>query len=813
MSANLKYKQEIEKEKAASDFIPYSCLVNENIVKLHNGDLVSTIKVNGVSFESSDAIDINGWHDQICNMLRNIASPDMALWSHIVRRKYNAFPGGEFKEGFCNDLNEKYKASITSGEMLINELYISIVIRKDTNELSTFFSRLENKNKASAIESQNEAIEKMNDAIGNILSSMDAFSPELLGCYRFNGFVFSEQLEFYHYLLNGEHRRMPLPRNDISKILVSNRTLFGKGGIAAIRNISGTQYFSVIGLQEYPTPTYPGILNGLINQPFEFVLSQSFTFLSKQVAVRKMKRQQGRMVNSGDLSETQIKSIDDALDDLTANKFVMGVHSFSLIIRSDDKKVLNNSVEAAGVEISNSGAKWAREDLAAGAAYFAQLPGNFKFRINVADVSSRNFAGFSCFHNYPLGRIAGNQWGDCVTMFKTSSAAPYYFNFHASEVSNKISNAVIKIDKDHFDPASTLIIGKTGTGKTVLEAFLLAQLQKYQSKGRITSVIFDKDQSVGPIVRGLNGKYYTLKNGVKSGFNPLQLEPTPANISFVESLIKQLVKFEGLPLTPKEDRAISGAISGVFKAPKDKRRLSSVKEFLLGSDTSDNGIGTRLAKWCEGGANAWLFDNLEDTLDINAPLVGFDVTEFLENKETRTPTMMYLLHRVHGLLDGRKCPIFMEEFGLLMNDEAFAEFSEKGIVTFRKKDAFLVMITQDPQQALRSKFAYALINQTSTKIFLPNPTANKEDYINGFKLTQQEYELIRGFGEKSRRFLIKQGHNSVVAELNLKGFDDELAVLSGNANTSKLAEKLVSELGDDPNVWLPEFLRLRKEYE
>jgi len=73
-----------------------------------------------------------------------------------------------------------------------------------------------------------------------------------------------------------------------------------------------------------------------------------------------------------------------------------------------------------------------------------------------------------------------------------------------------------------------------------------------------------------------------------------------------------------------------------------------------------------------------------------------------------------------------------------------------------------------------------------------------------------EYEIVKGLGEKSRRFLIKQGQNSVVAELNLRGFDDELAVLSGNTATSLLAEKLVAELGEDPAVWLPEFHRIRK---
>jgi type IV secretion system protein VirB4 len=71
--------------------------------------------------------------------------------------------------------------------------------------------------------------------------------------------------------------------------------------------------------------------------------------------------------------------------------------------------------------------------------------------------------------------------------------------------------------------------------------------------------------------------------------------------------------------------------------------------------------------------------------------------------------------------------------------------------------------------------------------------------------------LIRDLPEKSRRFLIKQGSNSVVAELDLRGFDDELAVLSGNTATSLLAEQLVAQLGEDPANWLPEFHKIRRE--
>ena len=62
------------------------------------------------------------------------------------------------------------------------------------------------------------------------------------------------------------------------------------------------------------------------------------------------------------------------------------------------------------------------------------------------------------------------------------------------------------------------------------------------------------------------------------------------------------------------------------------------------------------------------------------------------------------------------------------------------------------------------------------------------------KLTAREFELVaRELTPESRRFLIKQGHASVVAELNLSGFDDELAILSGRTANVRLAEKIREE--------------------
>lgn len=811
MGAAFKYAEAFKNEEPTAAFIPYSSHVTKSAVKLANGDFIQTIRMQGAAHESADVQDINSWHDQLNGFMRNIASPNVAVWSHVVRREYGEYPGGDFAPGFCRDFNEKYRQHMAGDRMLVNELYLTIVYRPQPMKAAKLFDMFGSKDPKDLQQRQFDELEALEDVTGAALAALDRYEPELLGCYEHKSIMFSEVLEFLAFLVDGEWRRFPLPRTEINEVLATSRPFFGKGGLMSLKGPTQTQYAGIVTIQEYPSITCPGILNDLLGMSFEFVLSQSFTFLSKPVAVGRMKRQQARMVNAGDVAVSQVEAIDDALDDLTSNRFVMGAHNLGLVIRANDQKSLNDHISEAGAALSDSGMKWAREEAGIAGAFWSQLPGNFDYRVRVGDITSRNFAGFSSFHNYPIGRIRHNQWGDAVTMFKTTSGAPFYFNFHKGE-EGADAKKIAKLDPNHKDLANTVVIGKSGTGKTVLQMMLLAQTQKFNQPetGKVLScVLFDKDLGASVGVRAMGGRYYPLKNGVASGFNPFQMEPTPNNLTFLAMLIKQLVKHDGLPITPKQEREIAQAITGVMGAAKHKRRIGAVLEFL--DPTDDTGLHIRLARWCRGGALGWLFDNADDTLRLdNCTMVGFDVTEFLDNDETRTPTIMYLFHRIESLIDGRRIPIFLDEFWKLLDDEAFEDLAKNKLVTIRKQDGFLVMFTQSPKQVLKSPIAFAIIGQTATKIFLPNPEADYDDYVNGFKLTQREFEIVKSLGEKSRQFLIKQGKNSVVAELNLRGFDDELAVLSGNTATSNLAEKLVAELGDDPAVWLPEFHRIRK---
>ncbi|MDQ2655170.1 MAG: VirB4 family type IV secretion/conjugal transfer ATPase, partial [Chloroflexota bacterium] len=204
-------------------------------------------------------------------------------------------------------------------------------------------------------------------------------------------------------------------------------------------------------------------------------------------------------------------------------------------------------------------------------------------------------------------------------------------------------------------------------------------------------------------------------------------------------------------------------------------------------------------------------DNTVDALHARLDgqsVVGFDVTEFLDNEVVRPPITLYLFHRVRQLLDGRRFVCWGDEFSRLLADAAFEQFAKDGLKVWRKLNGVFCAATQSPSDALSSPISRTIIEQTATKVFFPNPDANVKDYVEGFGLTEREFKLIKEQLEPgSRMFLIKQGHDRVVCELDLKGFDTELAVISGRASALARLHQLIAEVGEDPVHWLPRFLK------
>lgn len=772
------------RELEPATYIPYVRHIDAETLALSSRALMQTIALEGVPFETADVEDLNALHRSLNTLLRNVADQRLALWSHIVRRRDRTYPDGIFSNAFARDLDARYRERMIATELFRNDLFLSVLWLPewDPTEMVTRFLRSLKRARAGAIELDAEAHKRLTDAVVTLLAGLQPFSPRLLGLAERDGLVFSEPSEFLHQLVGGRREPIPLTEGMIASAIYTDRVIFGRETVE-IRHEGESRFAGVLSFKEYPAVTRPGMLDGLLTLPFEFMLSQSFTCLAKDDAKAVTTRKQNQMVSASDRALSQVEELDAALDDLESNRFVLGEHHLSLLVFAPDTRSLKDRLARARAALTAGGAVVAREDLGLEAAFWAQLPGNTRHRARSGAITSRNFAALSPWHGFPMGREHGHAWGAAVALLKTVSGGPYFFNLH------------------HGDVGNTFLCGPTGAGKTVALNFILAQLQKHGPR----VVFFDKDRGAELFLRALGGTYLALKNGVPTGCAPLKgLELTPANKIFLSTWIAGLAGLTGERATVAAQRDIALAIEGLADLPRERRTISTLRAFM---DTTDpEGIAARLRRWEQGQTLGWVFDNDEDRIGIEAAILGYDMTEFLDNAEIRSPLMQYLFHRVEALIDGRRIAIVIDEFWKALADEAFRDLAQNKLKTIRKQNGLMLFATQSPRDALTSPIAHTIIEQCATQVFFPNPRGQARDYVDGFKLTRAEFELVsRELTPESRRFVVKQGQASVVAELNLTGFDDELAILSGRTGNVELADRIRAEVGDDPAAWLPLF--------
>lgn len=796
----------INTERTLDEFVPYTVHASDFNVRTQRGDVLTVFKIAGVAHEAADDEDLQAWHEGLAGMLKNIGDGDVALWSHTVRRPRNEYPEGRFEDDFAGRLNEKYKVAVAGSDLMVNEHYLTLVLRRPLG-FGGWLQGGKRKTLASIAEQIEDANARLDELSETVMAATSRYTPRRLGVYEHNGGLYSQALELLSFLLNGEWQREPLTRGRISSSIATSRISFGDEQIE-IRTPTDRLIGKMLAVNEYLTErTEPGHFNNLLTLPFGFVLTQSFACLNKVKAQEAMKKQRKLLENAEDAAVSQIEDIRVAEDDLASNRIVVGEHHLSLLVTARDAKTLATRVAQARAAIAEDGFKVVIEDACNEAAYFSQLPGVFDLRPRPATISSRNLVGFSSFHNYPTGRMKGNQWGDAITLLKTSSGTPFYFNFHLPPGGRK------GVDEDNADervPGHTLMLGPTGSGKTVIQTFMLAQAEKY----RPTVFTFDKDQGQEIFVKAMGGQYLTLNNGEPSGFNPCAMADTPDNRGFLTQLVKRCIRGEdrAFEFSPNRELELTYAIDGLFgQVPHDQRRFSTLQQFF--DPTDPNGNHARFRKWCQGGALGWLMDNPVDRLQLSGTRhFGFDVTAFLDNDETRTVTVMYLFQRMEQLIDGRRFILNMDEFWKMLLDPYFERKALDAVKTYRKRNAIALFGTQSPSDVLKSPISQALIEQCVSQIYLPNPKAAVEDYVGGFKLTQREYQIVKKDMVEAnlRGFLFKQGPNSTVCELNLRGFDDELAVLSGTAASVQLANLAIQRAGPDPDAWLPLFHQMRK---
>lgn len=827
-------------ENTLADKIPYSYHLTDSIISTPKGEYISLWKIAGRNHDCASLEDAFIWHSELNNLLRDIGSEKVGLWMHEHHYSVDIYPDYDYPSKYAALLDKRYKRRFDNTPAMVTDLYVTVVYNPIADAAQKTFAKLEKSTRADIQNRQDEAIAELSSINGQIGESLQSYGASLLGIYyrdqRGNvmgeaesgdssepgavaiaprkAHAYSSALEWLYYLVNGERSPVPVCTDRICEYLGDTRPMFGLfGEMIELRQTAKTRFAAAIQIVDYEAKTEPGQLNMLKEAGYEYIFTQSFKCMSPDAAKGFLTRRQSAMLEVKDGSESQQKQLNDAKDDVVARRFIFGHHHATVHVYADSAKQVRKHLEHAKQSFSRWGIKPGLCSLDSEAAYWAMLPSNWEYRPRPAPINSWNLFSFQSLHNFYTGKPDQNPWGPAVTLFASKAGTPFFFNWHVSKPG---SNDLGKRSLGH-----SLILGQSGEGKSTLLGFLLAQGEKFKNR----LVVYDKDTSMKPLVLALGGRYKRIRDGEPTGWQPMQLEPTPNNIAFCKRLLLKLLSLAGETVTHHDTKDIDSAVESVMGEssiiPREGRTLTSVMQHLPApyqtSSSMRSSVASRLEAWCRGGQYGWLFDNPRDDLDLTvASSYGYDLTEFLSDgadndpHPARSPLLMYLMYRNNQLVDGehRHIEVF-EEFWKYLDDPDIERQIKDGLLTRRKFDSFYVFSTQEPEAALNSNITATIRQQLATLIMLPNPKADWESYKK-LRLSRSEFETVRSLRSLSREFVVKQDEQSAIAKFDLgDGVDDLLTVLSGTPDASERLDALMARLGSHPDDWLDEFMESR----
>ena len=780
----------IAKERRVSTHLPFTHFVDRDIIGTRDGDMLLMIHLGGAPSETVDASIIEQRFDERAHLFLTALSSSVQLYHHFVRREQKFYPEGAFETRFARDLDQSWERKLDERRQYRNDHYLTVLLRPNAEEIST--GLFGSKKRILSAKARAEAIRRLRELGEVIISGLREYDPRLVLIEPEASS--SEALSLFGFMLTGEWRRIAPPSQNLSEVVSASRLYFARETVA-MRGVTEdeTRYAACLGFKEYPAETYPSMLRALFTVNAEFVVTQAFAPVIRDKAASAIQLQQRRMAVAEDAAESLRLQLSNALDDLASGRIIFGNHHIGVTIYGKSVETLQKSISAVRGQMTNAGLTVVREDMNMEPAFWSMFPGNFAYAGGrAAMISSANFAGLVNFNAAPQGE-KHSVWGEAISVFQTTAATPFLFNFHVEDVGN------------------TVLFGPTGSGKTALLSFLIAQAERVNPR----IIVMDKDRGSEILVRALGGKYVAVNPGVDARLNPFLIDArgqeTATRAFLTDWVTSLLYGSDWTAVTPQAQKAIRLAVDEVRDAPLEGRRLDVLGQVLGGGEGGDDLID-RLSPWIGAGDRSWAFNSADDEFGalFDARVLGVDLTKILDDPRAAAPWMMYLFNRIEeALTDGRPTLIVLDEAWRMLADETFATRIQNWMKVIRKLNGAVVFATQEPEDAIASAAGRTVIAQAPTQILLPNPRADTKAYIEGLRLSDYELELVRSIGAAGRYLMIRRNDKSVIAKFDLGGMTEFIDVLSARAETIGEMERLRAEHGEDG--WLDAFMKTRRK--
>jgi len=526
-------------------------------------------------------------------------------------------------------------------------------------------------------------------------------------------------------------------------------------------------YVKVLTLKEPPAHTFPLIFKRLLEVEANFLIcsewqkqdpAKSRAFIhSRRRHFHNTKRSLASYLSTSDhpqgpedvlvdeSKEAQIQDLGRALTEIELQGNYFGNYSLAVVVYDGDLAKVESACAEFYKAFSVHDAQVYEEKYNLLNAYLATVPGNYAFNLRRMLILNTNYADCSLLFTLHSGeRVNRHLNQEYLAVLETNHRTPYYFNLHCG------------------DTAHTVVLGRTGSGKSFLLNFLITNLQKYDPY----TFIFDLGGSFEYLTRLFEGTY--VKVGPHSAafkINPFCLPPTKTNLDFLSLFVNTLADGDSSErLSVEEEQEIYHQIENLYCVEPELRTLGVL------ANTLPRNVALRLQKWTAGGQFGFLFDNAEDTVTFSR-FQCFDFQGMEQYPQILEPLLFYILHRANSVITKRE---FTRVFKAFFIDEAWTFFRNprirsyivEALKTWRKQNAAMILSTQSLDELRKSGILDVIIESCATKIFLANPDMDRGLYQDQFHLNDTEIDLIAKLVPK-RQFLIKNHEIAKVANLEV----------------------------------------------
>lgn len=752
--------------------IPFVGAVRGGVILTKQGDVMASVALDGIdSFTSEDAT-----IDEISESFARIVGQLGERFGFYVN-KVSTPETIDLKtpdaDDFANAVDVAWQNSLQRRSLKKRVIVLTVLLRPSiTDKLPWLMGRA----KRDFEHDLNRRIEELEEAMGLIQ-----------GMYSGSGFhrltvENGEWLSLMSAIMGQTYGKIIPSAGSLLAEDMTNFDMTFDGKVALLDDGMKRRYGTIFGVKTYPTKTWPTMLDQL-ELPYDIVITNSFTPRRTNEMVEKIQRVYRQRGASEDAGASLTDQLVQAADDAASGRSVFGDHHCSVQVFTDSLEELEKAASEIWRAGQETGAVLVRERWASKAMYFAQLPGNWQYRIRDGIVSANNFAEFAAFHKTSRGRDhQESPWGTNITAFPTITSGLHRFNFH--EKGNRF---------DEPSVGHTLVLGRTGSGKTIGTAFLMAQARR--ANARI--IVFDKDQGLEMAARALGGSYSEIKVGEPTGFNPMATETDARGAAWLNDWLNDILS-RNKPLDTVQSVALNEAVRQIASADEPLRNFSGL-ESLVASTDDDGDLVTRVREWTAQGRYGWLFSRpAEQHIAIGEDVLGIDMTELLDLDAERSALLAYLFRRIERVIEDRRPTIIViDEAWKMLADDMFVKRLHDWLVTMRKRNCVVMMLTQTPGHLDESSVGQIIAESVATQILFPNARANPEDY-KILRVNDRESDFLSSPTGGMRLALVRSGPDSVFINTDLSVLGGLTTVLGGGKTGD---EKAPYGWRENENFW------------